>query len=119
MTQLWAWKMASIGTLLGICSAAAGGQGENPLDAAATSTAPTSTVPADTAPASAASGNVAPARLLCHGETITAIEIHAYPPFEAGGTNLTARAARLATNLHATTRPEVIRRFLPIRVGDV
>ncbi|HWG33139.1 MAG TPA: hypothetical protein VN650_03160 [Gemmatimonadaceae bacterium] len=113
MTQLWAWKMASIGTLLGICSAAAGGQGENPVSAAQTST-----VPASTETSSTASGNVAPAQLLCHGEPITAIEIHAYPPFETGGTNVTARIARLATKLHATTRSEVISRFLPIRVGD-
>src|SRR6185437_11477338 len=103
MTQLWAWRMASIGTLLGICSAAASGQGESLVDAAAAGAGPAST---------------ASAPELCHGEIITRIEIHTYPPFEAGGTNLTARAARLATRLHATTRPEIVSRFLPIRVGD-
>lgn len=95
--------MASIGTLLGICSAAARGQGESLLDAE---------------PAGAASASAVPAPVFCHGEIITQIEIHTYPPFEAGGTNLAARAARLATNLHATTRPDIIRRFLPFKVGD-
>lgn len=55
---------------------------------------------------------------ICHGETITRIEIHAYPPLENTGTAMTARIARIITKLHATTRPEVIRQFLPIRVGD-
>lgn len=103
MTQLWAWRMASTCTLLGICSSAALGQGESVVDAA-----PASSVPA----------TGAPAPTLCHGETISRIDIHAYPPFEAGGSNLSARVARLATNLHAVTRPAVIKRFLPIRVGD-
>jgi hypothetical protein len=102
MTQLWVWRMASVGTLLGICSAAARGQGESVVDAGPPS----------------ATASAAPAPLLCHGETITRIEIHTYPPFEAGGTNLSARAARLATKLHAITRPAVVSRFLPIRVGD-
>lgn len=31
---------------------------------------------------------------------------------------MAARVARFVTNFHATTRPAVIRRFLPIRVGD-
>lgn len=71
----------------------------------------------DSGPGSAAAA-IPAAPPLCHGETITRIDIHTYPPFETGGNNLTARAARLATQLHATTRPEIISRFLPIRVGD-
>lgn len=55
---------------------------------------------------------------MCHGEIIDRIDIHTYPPFDAGGTKFTARVARLATNLHATTRPSVVARFIPIRVGD-
>ena len=95
--------MASTCTLLGICSSAALGQGESLVD-----------------PTSAASATVsgAPAPVLCHGETITRIEIHTYPPFDAGGSNLTARAARLATKLHAITRPEIVSRFLTFKVGD-
>lgn len=55
---------------------------------------------------------------VCHGETINRIDVHAYPPFEGGGTRFTERLARLATSLHSTTRAAVIRRFIPIRVGD-
>jgi hypothetical protein len=55
---------------------------------------------------------------VCHGETVNRIDIHPYPPFEAGGTRFSERVARLATRLHATTRAEVVRRFIPIRVGD-
>ena len=55
---------------------------------------------------------------VCHGETINRIDIHTYPPFDAGGTKFSSRVARLATNLHSTTREAVIRRFIPMRVGD-
>jgi hypothetical protein len=55
---------------------------------------------------------------ICHGEIIHRIDIHAYPPFDRGGTKFTNRVVRLATSLHATTRRSVIRRFIPIRVGD-
>jgi hypothetical protein len=56
---------------------------------------------------------------VCHGEIIRRIDIHTYPPFDAGGTKFIARMVRIATNLHATTRPDVIRRFIPIQIGDV
>lgn len=92
--------MASTCTLLGICSVAALGQGETLVDAASTSTAPTSAPP------------------LCHGEKISRIDIHTYPPFEPGGDNFTTRIARFVTSLHAVTRPAIVRRFLTFREGD-
>jgi hypothetical protein len=55
---------------------------------------------------------------VCHGETINRIDVHTYPPFESGGSKLSARIARVATDLHATTRPSVIRHLIPLRVGD-
>ena len=97
MTRLWTWKAAWTCALLGICASTAYGQEDNLAD---------TTVAGASRPT------------ICHGETISRIEIHPYPPFDAGGTAMAARIARVATDLHATTRPEVIRRFLPIRVGD-
>jgi hypothetical protein len=55
---------------------------------------------------------------VCHGEIINRIDVHTYPPFDPGSTKFTARLTRVLTNLHATTQPGVVRRFLPIRVGD-
>ena len=97
MTRLWAWKTAWTCTLLGICASSAHGQGDNLADTASAG---------------------APPPPACHGEVINRIDIHAYPPFEGGGTKFTARIAQIATRLHATTRPEIIRRFIPIQVGD-
>jgi len=97
MTRLWTRKTAWTCALLGICASAAHGQVSSPADARAAA---------------------AQSPAICHGETITRIEIHAYPPLENTGTAMTARIARIITKLHATTRPEVIRQFLPIRVGD-
>lgn len=90
-------KVALTCALLGICVATARGQ-EVKL---------------------AGSGVAGPAsQPLCHGEIITGIDVHPYPPFEPGGTRMVTRIVRFVTNLHATTRKAVIRRFLPIRVGD-
>ena len=55
---------------------------------------------------------------VCHGETVRRIDIHAYPPFDPGGTKALSKLVRFATSLHSTTRTEVVRRFIPIRVGD-
>lgn len=64
----------------------------------------------------------------CAGQTITAIQVDARPPFpsrdsvivartgRAGG--LISRAGRVARELHANTKPEVIRRYLAFRLGD-
>ena len=97
MTRLWTRKTAWTFVLLGICASGAHGQEDSVAYASRSSTH-------------------SPA--VCHGETISRIEIHPYPPFDAGGTAMTARIARIATNLHATTKAAVVRRFLPIRVGD-
>lgn len=97
MTRLWTWRTAWNCALLGICASTARGQGESFADTASSGAAP------------------AP---ICHGEIIRRIDIHTYPPFEPGGTKFTTRVARLATNLHATTRPSVVSRFIPIQVGD-
>ena len=97
MTRLWTWRTAWVFAFLGICSSPALGQGENLSD--------TPSLGAVASP-------------VCHGETINRIDVHAYPPFEGRGTRFTARIAQIATDLHATTREAVIRRFIPIRVGD-
>ncbi|MEO7042799.1 MAG: hypothetical protein ABI035_11100 [Gemmatimonadaceae bacterium] len=99
MRPLWNRRTGWTCALLAICASSARGQGE------------ASTI-ADTG------GVGAGAPLVCHGEIINRIDIHTYPPFDAGGTKFTARVARFATNLHATTRPSVVARFIPIRVGD-
>lgn len=62
------------------------------------------------------SGAQLPSR--CRGQTVDRIDIHTYPPFERGGTQLADRIVRLATRLHKTTRPSIVRSFIPIRVGD-
>jgi hypothetical protein len=101
MTRVWIWRAAWACTFLGICAAGASGQGDRQE-------------PAD----SAAPGGRAARGSVCHGETITRIDVHAYPPFEGNGTRFTTRLANFASTLHATTRADVIRRFIPIRVGD-
>ena len=62
------------------------------------------------------SGAPLPAR--CAGEIVNRIDVHTYPPFDPGGTKFANRVVRLTTRLHSTTRPSVIRHFIPIRVGD-
>lgn len=100
MTPLWTRRTGWTCALLAICASAASGQGED-RNLADTSSA----------------GSAAPP--VCHGEIINRIDVHTYPPFDAGGTRFSARLARLATNLHSTTRPSVVKRFIPIRVGDI
>jgi hypothetical protein len=97
MTRLWTRRAAWTFTVLGICASTARGQGDDLFGAVVSP------------------GSPAP---VCHGERIDRIDVHSYPPFDAGGSRFTARIARLATSLHATTRETVIRRFLPIQVGD-
>lgn len=97
MTRLWTWKTAWACTLFGICASTAHGQEEIVND--------TTTL-----------GAVAPS--ICHGEIVHRIDVHTYPPFEAGGPKFISRVVRLATSLHSTTRPAVILRLIPIRVGD-
>ena len=54
----------------------------------------------------------------CDGLRISRIDIEAKPPFEVRGGTLVRQAALIATRLHVTTNPEVIRRFLALRAGD-
>ncbi|HEY5088068.1 MAG TPA: hypothetical protein VII66_11985 [Gemmatimonadaceae bacterium] len=104
MTRLWAWRTASTCTLVGICASGALGQGQSFLDTASVAV-----------PLASSAARAAP---VCHGETINRVDIHAYPPFESDGAGLAARLGHLVTSLHSTTRAAVVRRFLPIRVGD-
>lgn len=53
----------------------------------------------------------------CHGETITAIDVHPQAPPLVGGAG-TMRHAVLSPMLqHKTTDPSVVRRFLQLRIG--
>lgn len=54
----------------------------------------------------------------CNGQTISAIDVQTLPPFEPGGSSISARAARAATQLHSTTRESVVRGFLVFHVGE-
>lgn len=53
----------------------------------------------------------------CKGQMISRIEISSRPPFEVKGSGFQRRFARYLTDLHATTNPSVISRFLVIRAG--
>ena len=54
----------------------------------------------------------------CKGQIITRIEVHTRPPFEITGSKVQQRLARRITQLHATTNPEIIRRFLALQPGE-
>ena len=53
----------------------------------------------------------------CKGQTISRIEISARPPFELKGSGFQRRLARQLTDVHATTNPDVIARFLVLKPG--
>ena len=53
----------------------------------------------------------------CKGQLISRIEITSRPPFEVKGSGLQQRLARQLTDLHSTTNPEVILRFLALQTG--
>lgn len=53
----------------------------------------------------------------CKGQTISRIEITARPPFDVKGSGFQGRMARQLMDLHATTRPDVISRFLALSPG--
>lgn len=53
----------------------------------------------------------------CRGQRVSEIHIEPRPPFPPSRSRLFARAARAASKLHETTRPEVIRRYLALEVG--
>lgn len=54
----------------------------------------------------------------CKGQIVSRIEVHTRPPFEIRGSRMQQRLARQVTSLHATTNPEIIRRFLALRPGE-
>jgi len=53
----------------------------------------------------------------CKGQIISRIEVSARPPFEVKGSGFQRRIARQLADLHSTTNPEIISRFLALRVG--
>ena len=53
----------------------------------------------------------------CKGQIISRIEVSARPPFEVKGTSLQKRLARQLTDVHSTTNPNIISRFLALRPG--
>ncbi|HUR92143.1 MAG TPA: hypothetical protein VMY38_05660 [Gemmatimonadaceae bacterium] len=57
-------------------------------------------------------------RVACVGQAITAIEIDARPPFPPGEGTIIARTGQAARKMHSTTKPEVVRRYLALRLGD-
>jgi hypothetical protein len=59
-----------------------------------------------------------PLPVACKGQIVSRIEVHTRPPFEIGGSKMQQRLARQITALHATTNPEIIRRFLALVPGE-
>ena len=53
----------------------------------------------------------------CKGQIISRIDVSARPPFEAKGSSFHRRLARKLTEIHSTTNPEIITRFLALRPG--
>jgi hypothetical protein len=53
----------------------------------------------------------------CKGQLISRVEITSRPPFEVKGDGYQRRLARQLTELHATTNPDVVERFLALRPG--
>ncbi len=53
----------------------------------------------------------------CKGQLISRIDVDARPPFEIRGSKVQRRLAKRVTEIHATTKPEVIRRFLALKPG--
>ncbi|MBA3403838.1 MAG: hypothetical protein H0U13_03980, partial [Gemmatimonadaceae bacterium] len=53
----------------------------------------------------------------CKGQLISRIDVDARPPFEIRGSKVQRRLAKRVTELHATTNPEVILRFLALKPG--
>ena len=53
----------------------------------------------------------------CKGQIISRIDVSARPPFEVRGSSLQRRIARQLTEVHSTTNPNVITRFLALQPG--
>jgi hypothetical protein len=54
----------------------------------------------------------------CKGQIISRIEVHTRPPFDIAGSRVEQRLARRVTQLHATTNPDIIKRFLALQPGE-
>lgn len=74
-------------------------------------------LPAALAPAFVAGQSLAGYPVPCKGQIISRIEVTARPPFEVKGSGFQRRLARQLTDLHATTNPSVITRFLALKPG--
>jgi hypothetical protein len=68
-------------------------------------------------PGVAAAQSVGSLSVPCKGQPISRIEVSARPPFEVKGTGFQHRLARQLTDVHATTNPDVITRFLALKPG--
>jgi hypothetical protein len=55
----------------------------------------------------------------CNGRLVSAIEIRPQVPYYAGYTGQWKPLARAAASVHSTTRPNVIRSFLALHIGDL
>ncbi len=53
----------------------------------------------------------------CKGQIISRIDVTTKPPFEVRGSKVLRRLTHELTQIHATTNPAVIRRFLALRPG--
>ena len=75
-------------------------------------------LPATIAPPVVAFGqSLAGTSVRCKGQMISRIEVSARPPFEVKGSGYQRRLARQLTDLHSTTNPEVVLRFLALKPG--
>jgi len=54
----------------------------------------------------------------CAGQIINAIEIDTRPPFQRSKNGVIARTGRIARKRHEITKPEVVRRYLALRIGE-
>lgn len=69
-------------------------------------------------PAARDSASLNPPAITCKGQTVTRIDIHTKPPFEVTGGGMWKSVLRRALDLHVTTKPIVIQRFLALQAGD-
>lgn len=53
----------------------------------------------------------------CKGEIVSRIDVDPRPPFEIRGSRVQRRLAKRVTDLHSTTRPAIVRRFLALKPG--
>ncbi|MEO7220169.1 MAG: hypothetical protein ABIZ73_06035, partial [Gemmatimonadaceae bacterium] len=68
-------------------------------------------------PAALSAQSVEEAAVRCKGERISRIDIETRPPFEIRGSRVQRRLAKRVTDLHATTNPEIVQRFLVLKTG--